>query len=240
MENNSIEEIPKKKQKHNIINYEIKDMIFDDTIFNSLVIVLRFIGFGHSILSECNPENLFDNILQSLVEFIKKYEEFEFLIEWDGDLWANDRFSYIIKLLIDQYKDAENVKFIAFKKYESCSKLLKDYQKSDYGIMTFGYLSENETDIKKWIPTEVNKFTFDKKMTIIGIPEENINHWSDIAKYSYEFIKNQNYSNIYLFTLGGGPITKTEIENNKLVNVKHFPVKRINKGKIESCLYYNW
>lgn len=237
--NNAIEEIPKKKQKFNNFDYKIKDIIFDNSISisNSKIIILRFIGFGHSIASECNPNNLFNIILQYLIEFIKKYQDFEFIIQWDGDLWAKDRYSYIIKLLMDEYKDSENIKFVAFKKFTSCKKLLKEYKKKDYGIMTFGYLSEIETGIKKWIPTEPNNFTFDKKMTIIGIPEEYINHWSDITKYSYEFNKNLL---IYLFTLGGGDITKTEIENNNLINVKHFPVKRINKGNIECCSFYNW
>lgn len=74
--------------------------------------------------------------IDKYTEMISKYD----IIVWDGDLYKNDSFTYILQKVMIIYP---NKKYIAHKKTKSVYKLDKNYTEDDHGVEASGYYCNN-------------------------------------------------------------------------------------------------
>lgn len=91
--------------------------------------ILTLKGFVYGV-------NWTEDQLDKYTEMISKYD----IIVWDGDLYKNDSFTYILHNVMNKYP---NKQYIAHKKIKSVFKLDKNYTEDDHGVEASGYYCNN-------------------------------------------------------------------------------------------------
>ena len=91
--------------------------------------ILTLKGFVYGV-------NWTEEQIDRYTEMISKYD----IIVWDGDLYKNDSFTYILHNVMNKYP---NKNYIAHKKTKSVYKLDKNYTEDDHGVPSYGYNCKN-------------------------------------------------------------------------------------------------
>ena len=132
--------------------------------------------------------------IDKYTEMISKYD----IIVWDGDLYKNDSFTYILHNVMNKYP---NKQYIAHKKTKSVYKLDKNYTEDDHGVPSYGFNCKN----------------------LLIHELENELEWNELGVKGLEWVV-ENYPNSKkdVLFLGMGEFAKKESEIMK--NMKHITI----------------